>query len=73
MCSAAGKAAAAAAATEAYEAHLDHAVAIGWAYLERLAFEVRAALPIGSEVCSVTQPQQRLLKSRCQGPVSQPD
>ena len=36
----AGKAAAAAAATAAYEDHLDQAVSLGWAFVERLCFEV---------------------------------
>ena len=40
----AGKSAAAAAATAAYEEHLDHAVSLGWAFVERLCFEVSSPL-----------------------------
>ena len=37
----AGKKAAAAAATQAYEAHLDLALDLGWAYLEALCYQVQ--------------------------------
>jgi len=37
-----GKAAAAAAGNDAYEAALDRVLALGWAHVDRIAFEVRA-------------------------------
>ncbi len=40
-----GKKAAAAAATDAYEDNLDLALALGWAFLDRVSFEVPLSVP----------------------------
>ena len=50
-----GKKAAAAAVTEAYEANLDLALALGWAHVDRITYEVR----------SRTRPRHRLGMTPC--------
>ena len=43
-----GKKAAAAAATDAYEDNLDLAVTLGWAFVDRVSFEVLTPTPVQS-------------------------
>ena len=49
-----GKKAAAAAATDAYEDNLDLAVALGWAFVDRVSFEVQPPTCI-KDLCVVTR------------------